>query len=109
VRRANYIKWALWDLASNLLADAELVDPRNFAATDIADTLRKFQKALKSVTRLVEELKEFEKPGLKYPRADEVDQQELLETVIEGLRVGWWAMQTSHNLGRLLARGRTRK
>jgi hypothetical protein len=99
----------LWELASNLLADAELVDPRRFAATDIADTLKKFQKVLKSVIRLTEELKQFEKPGLKFPRADEVDQRELLETVIEGLRVGWWAMQTSYNLDRLLARTRTRK
>jgi len=109
VRRANFVKWMLWELASNLLADAELVDPRRFAATDIADTLKKFQKVLKSVIRLTEELKQFEKPGLKFPRADEVDQRELLETVIEGLRVGWWAMQTSYNLDRLLARTRTRK
>jgi hypothetical protein len=96
----------MWELASNFLADAELVDPRDFAATDVARTLKKFQKALKSVTRLAEGLKRFEKPGLKYPRADNVDQHELLETVTEGLRVGWWAMQTSHNLDRLLASAR---
>jgi hypothetical protein len=96
-------------LATNLLADAELVDPRNFAANDIADTLKKFQKGLKSVIKLTEELKPFEKAGLKYPRADDVDQRELLETVIEGLRVGWWAMQTGYNLDRLLACARSRK
>lgn len=109
MRRANFVKWLLWDLASNLLADAELVDPRKFAAADIVDTLKKFQKALKSAIRLTEELKEFEEPGLEYPKADEVDQRELLETVIEGLRVGWWAMQTSYNLDRLLVLGRSRK
>jgi hypothetical protein len=109
VRRANFVKWILWEVATNLLADAELVDPRNFAATDIANTLKTCQKALRSVIRLSEDLKEFEKPDLKYPGADKVDQRELLEIVIEGLRVGWWAMQTSRNLDRLLARARTGK
>lgn len=101
-RKANFVKWSLWELAGNLLADAELIDPRGFAATSVADTLKKLRAALDSVITLTEDLRQFEAPSLEYPGADRVDQRELLETVVEGLRVGWWAMQTSENLERLL-------
>jgi len=99
-RRANFIKWFLWDLATNLLADAELVDPRRFAAT--ANVLRGSQKVLNTVIGDTEDLKKFEPPGLTYPGADEVDQRELLEIVTEGLKIGWWSMQTNLNLERLI-------
>src|SRR2546425_7920370 len=50
----NYIKWALWNLALELLAHAEWISPQRFPAQYALDWLKGFRAALDSVIESVQ-------------------------------------------------------
>ena len=105
----NYIKWALWDLALDLLARAEWIAPQRFPAQHVLDWLKRFRAGLDSVIeRTQDALPDCPTVVGAYEDSDPPISLDQLDAVLRGIRIGWYSNATQQFLDDELRNARRR-
>src|SRR5690242_3595040 len=101
----QYIKPLMWDLGLNMIAFAERLDPRNFpSGHSLLAWIDGAMRTLQSIRGLADDCA---KAGvgsgeLVLPK-DFAAEQEQLESIIQGVRIGWSAHHTQRALDRSIS------
>lgn len=101
----QYVKWFLWDVATELLACADSFDPRRPPNSEpLIERLAAWQRVLEFVKEMANDCRAVGS-GNGYKPENFAKETEQLKGILEGVKIAWKAHHTQRALDAIVERG----